>query len=900
MPSFRICSLLLFFAAIALHGETPKDQPAPIAVDFESEFAPLPPPSQGAKVSGSVPLPLMDDSGWAGLELFYRPETKTVFSGMRSLRLTTQNITKGWAQLVLPGVRLDGKHFVKISVAFLAPNAMKATVVLRKREYPWTAYWEQTVDVRPEWRPFEFLVPPLVEDPDAILAITTKSEGDLLIDDLRVTFLSEKEMNLSAPVREGNLLPNSSFPLGLTNQWSLQHGRHGMSRAVVDPAVAGPTGAPALEFGVGGEKPPFVDTGSRLISPAFRLNGGRDHSVGLYIKGTRPRQAVQITLYDPFSAKSGLVRVVEVSREWQWVSFGGKLPYSMRGYYNLSIATGERIWIDGVTVREGSADPTFARSSAVELSLQASQSYALYTGNEPFILNLYALGDLPEGANIEFQLSGPEGDVISPDAVPIGPEPRASVTFPLESTEKFGSYLLTARVVTGEGAPLSAPAELAFHRVHPPRMLGRDAPDSAFGVHINPTPWEAEMVKKLGFNWVRLHDGGQEATGWFHVEPEPGRFDFTYSDRVVEILREQNLKILGMLNMTPRFYTDMPADYPQTDHTRQYFVVKPEHRGKWQNYCRTLASRYAGKIDDWEVMNEPYAGQAFFIKNAVLTESGSYRMTPGSPENYVQLLGDAFTATREANPEARVIWMMNHESGWNDRCIEAGALDFCNLLSYHYYLVGNPLEGFPRTNFARVASRLNAELEAGGKSYPFWNTEGSAANLQVPWTSSPAYEKGACEYMANGLVRSYLAFLSEGTEKWFVYTNHIIGVWMPFYYAFTAPDGTLSPAATALSAFMYLAEGQSFERTVAVAKGVTGFVFSGDERSLVAIASNLTEPMVLESLPKGWKLLDQNGNQVKVGDAAFSAANVVYLQKSGPFTDKDLSKFEALTVRPSV
>lgn len=883
-----------------LPGESPERRPDTVVVDFEKEFAPVPPSAAGTRISGSIPPPLVDDSAWADLELVYSPETKTAFSGKQSLRLQASNISKGWAQLVLPGLSLDREHFVKISVAFLAPNAMKATVVLRKREYPWTTYWEQTVDVRPEWRPFEFLIPPVVEDPNAILAVTTRSEGDLLIDDLSVLFLSAAEMNLAAPVREGNLLPNSSLPLGLTNQWSLQHGRHGLGRASADPAQLGPTGAPALEFGVGGEKPPYKATGSRLISPAFSLNGGRDHGVGMYIKGSQPKQPVQVMLYDPFSAQSGLVKTFEISPEWQWISFTGRLPYSIRGYYNLSISTGVQTWIDGLTVREGSAERAFARSAAVELFLRPSQNYALYSGDEPFVLKMHALGKLPEGTKVEMRLTGPDGATISLDPQRIGPAPDASVTIPLESTSRFGSYLLGATAVGPEGKALSAPAEVVFHRIRRARMIGRDAPASPFGVHINPTPWEAEMVKKLGFNWVRLHDGGQEATGWFHVEPEPGRFDFTYSDRVVEILRGQNLKILGMLNMAPRFYTDMPADYPQTDHTRQYFVVKPEHRGKWQNYCRTIAARYAGKIDDWEVMNEPYAGPAFFIKKAVRTDSGSYRTMPGSPENYVQLLGDAFTATREANPDARMIWMMNHESGWNDRCIAAGALDYCNLLSYHYYLVGNPLEGFPRTKFARVASRLNAELEAGGKSYPFWNTEGSAANLQVPWTSSPAYEKGACEYMANGLVRSYLAFLSEGTEKWFVYTNHIIGVWMPFYYAFTAPDGTLSPAATALSAFMYLAEGQSFERTVPVAKGVTGFVFSGDERSLVAIASNLTEPMVLESLPKGWKLLDQNGNQVKVGDAAFSAANVVYLQKAGPFTDKDLSKFEALTVRPSV
>jgi len=862
----------------AVEGKSAATGPAPVLVDFEADFEPLAAVTPASRITGSLPASLRDDSGWAGLDIHYAPETATLYSGKQSLRMKVSNVTKGWAQLTVPGLPLDLQHFTKISAAFLAPGASKVTLYLRKHEYPFTTYWEQSFDVRPEWRPFEFLIPPVVEDPQALLTITTKSEGDLLIDDLSVSFPSAESIGQNSPARKGNQMPVSSFPLGLAGQWSVQHGRHGLGRAFADTGVPGPTGVAALQFGVGGEKPPYVNTGARLVSPAFSLNGGRPHGVGLYIKGSQSEQVVQLSLLDPWSPKNAMSRVFKVGTDWQWISMTGDLPYSMRGYYNLSISTGERAWIDGITVTEGKGEPAFARSCGVEISLRAKKPYALYFPDEVFECDLAAVGQTGGVAKYEATLTDPSGNAIPLDPGELaGDCPVKKLTIPLRRTKNFGTYLLTIRAVGKEGEALSHSAELAFHRVHHPRKAGVDAPDSPFGIHINPTPAEARMVKELGFNWVRVHDGGQEVTGWYFLEPSPGQFDFTYSDRAIEILRGQNLRILGMLNMAPPFYTDCPANYSEPGHTRQYFVVRNDCRSKWQDYVRRIVSRNTGKIDEWEVMNEPYAGLSFFIKKAEKQGSGSYRMTAGTAENYVQLFGDAFTAAKEANPGAKLVWMMNHETGWNDRCIRAGITDFCDIASYHYYLVGNPLDGFPETKFSGVAHRLKSELQAAGKDQPFWNTEASAANLQVPWKSSPAFEVGECEKMANALVRCYVSFLGSGSKKWFLYSAHIFSVWAPFYYGFTAPDGTLAPAATALSTFMWLAEDKVFDRAVPVGEGVFAFIFSGDSGSIGVLASNRSEPLVLKSLPEGWKLLDRNGNPVWPSAAPFSRDNVKYI-----------------------
>lgn len=865
----------------------------PIKFDFEGPFLPISELSPSQRIHGELPQGLADDSSWADLDLVYSAETGTTFSGKQSLKLSASHVQRGWAQLTLRGLRLDKEHFTRISAAFIAPGAMKVTLFLRKREYPYTTYWEQTFDVRPEWRPMEFLVPPVVEDPDAILTITTKSEGVLMLDDLVIEFPSVDSLKQNAHAKEGNQITNSSFPLGLVGQWVVQHGRFGLNRAFPDPAVMGPTGVPALQFGVGGEKEPFENMNSRLISPAIALNGGQPHGVGFYARGSREGQAIQVSLFDPSSAKNGITKVVAVGPDWRWVEVSGDLPYSLHGYYNLSIGTGERLWIDGVVVREGKEAPRFERSGSVEVSLRASKPYALYFPEETFLCEFALIGDLAGAARLELTLTDPYGHGIPVEPVELKADSEVrSFTIPLKHSRNLGTYLLDVQAVDADGKKISRPAELAIHRVHHPRSANSDAPDSPFGTHINPTPWEARMVKDLGFNWVRVHDGGQEVTGWYFLEPSPGRFDFAYSDRAIEILRSQHLSILGMLNMTPSFYTDCPKDYPQTDHTKQYFVVKSEYRARWQEYVRQIVGRNAGKITAWEVLNEPYAGQSFFIKKAEKQASGSYRMKPGTAENYVQVFGDAFTAAREANPAARLVWMMNHETGWNDKCIQAGITDYADIASYHYYLVDNPLEGYPKTKFSKVADRLRGELAAAGKSLPFWNSEGSGSNLQIPWKHSPAYEDGACQAMANGLVRSYVSFLSQGSDKWFVYSSHIFGVWAPYYYGFTTPDGTLAPSATVLSAFMWLMEGKKFDRSVPVAEGVTAFVFAGKNESLVVMASNLREEFALSTIPAKWLLLDWHGNTAK--SAIISQDNVAYLVLPWQAGEKDYERLAGL------
>ncbi|MDP1556719.1 MAG: beta-galactosidase [Hyphomonas sp.] len=104
------------------------------------------------------------------------------------------------------------------------------------------------------------------------------------------------------------------------------------------------------------------------------------------------------------------------------------------------------------------------------------------------------------------------------------------------------------------------------------------------GVCYYPEHWpeadwaeDAWMMRELGLSLVRI---GEFA--WSRLEPEPGRFDWAWLDRAIEILHAEGLGIiLGTPTATPpKWLVDMYPDIlPQDEHGR------PRRFGSRRHYC---------------------------------------------------------------------------------------------------------------------------------------------------------------------------------------------------------------------------------------------------------------------------------------------------------------------------
>ncbi|KAA8483419.1 endo-1,4-beta-xylanase [Arcticibacter tournemirensis] len=118
------------------------------------------------------------------------------------------------------------------------------------------------------------------------------------------------------------------------------------------------------------------------------------------------------------------------------------------------------------------------------------------------------------------------------------------------------------------------------------------------------------------------------------IHPEWDRYDFSLSDKLVDYAKKHNLEVNGH---TLIWHSQLPSfvrRMKDADSVRQYFT----------NHIKTVASRYDGKLESWDVVNE------------ALEEDGSMRRSI-----FLEKLGDnfvveAFKLARQASPNTKLYY----------------------------------------------------------------------------------------------------------------------------------------------------------------------------------------------------------------------------------------------------
>lgn len=131
------------------------------------------------------------------------------------------------------------------------------------------------------------------------------------------------------------------------------------------------------------------------------------------------------------------------------------------------------------------------------------------------------------------------------------------------------------------------------------------------------------------------------------INPQPGIYNFGPADDFVEFGEKNHLFMVGHTlvwhNQTPAWFFHDEDGNPNT----------PEAQiERMRNHIETVAGRYAGRIDAWDVVNE------------VIDEDGSYRATP-----WVEAIGDgdelvkhAFAIASQYAPDAELYY--NEFNAW--------------------------------------------------------------------------------------------------------------------------------------------------------------------------------------------------------------------------------------------
>ncbi|HET91621.1 MAG TPA: hypothetical protein ENN99_12915, partial [Chloroflexi bacterium] len=173
---------------------------------------------------------------------------------------------------------------------------------------------------------------------------------------------------------------------------------------------------------------------------------------------------------------------------------------------------------------------------------------------------------------------------------------------------------------------------LALSSAPLPTTVHAAGPDPRFGVvEAYAAPAAATA---LGAGWTRV------TFEWNRIQPHgPDEWNVVpISDGVLASELAAGRQVVGLLITTPGWATDVGIGpgVPQG-----LYLPPDDPNNRWAVFVRTIAARYAGRIDHWTIWNEPEI------------PIGSPDMTwGGSIEDFVQLLRVAYTVARETNPNA--------------------------------------------------------------------------------------------------------------------------------------------------------------------------------------------------------------------------------------------------------
>jgi LysM repeat protein len=163
----------------------------------------------------------------------------------------------------------------------------------------------------------------------------------------------------------------------------------------------------------------------------------------------------------------------------------------------------------------------------------------------------------------------------------------------------------------------------------------------AYGVQVHlpnqNMPLVVSEAKDLGVTWIK------QQIEWALYEPTAGNVNWAPIDEMVDAMDAGGVNILLTVNSAPGWARDSDQEKgPPSDYTT------------YANFVGLLAQRYKGRVDAYEIWNEPNLRREWNTPKGI------------SAASYVELLRLAFTAIKLSDPSAVVVTAGLAPTGFND------------------------------------------------------------------------------------------------------------------------------------------------------------------------------------------------------------------------------------------
>ena len=137
---------------------------------------------------------------------------------------------------------------------------------------------------------------------------------------------------------------------------------------------------------------------------------------------------------------------------------------------------------------------------------------------------------------------------------------------------------------------------------------------------------DLQLINDIKFSWVK------QQVAWRDIEGAgKGIYDWEKMDRMMDQIDEHNLSIIARVDLQPEW---AGGGYPE--------IGPPDDYQDYVDFLTALTSRYKGRIDAYQIWNEPNLAREWGNR-------------PPSPAEYTELLRRSYEALKAIDPEAIVI-----------------------------------------------------------------------------------------------------------------------------------------------------------------------------------------------------------------------------------------------------
>ena len=134
-----------------------------------------------------------------------------------------------------------------------------------------------------------------------------------------------------------------------------------------------------------------------------------------------------------------------------------------------------------------------------------------------------------------------------------------------------------------------------------------------FGMHVhNTNHWPS-----TSFGSLRLWDAG---VTWPNLEPSKGQWNFATLDKFVALSEQSNVQVLMTLGFSPQWASARPNEacpYGPGE------AAEPQDIQDWRDFIQAVATRYKGRIHEYDIWNEPSDPNFFTGTPAKMVELAS-------------------------------------------------------------------------------------------------------------------------------------------------------------------------------------------------------------------------------------------------------------------------------------